>query len=151
MKTRRRYDRDFKISIVAELEGGKPPAQDAREHGIHPSLHARWREELAENPEKAFSGNGVTGGLKVLNFGGIKMPTSTAEASPLDHGSGCSCSLQIVTNIPYILTVAGLPEYHSFSPIASLARSSTISTYCRTRDLLISSSEAIFSGGIPSL
>jgi len=23
-KTRRRYDREFKISIVAELEGGKP-------------------------------------------------------------------------------------------------------------------------------
>ena len=30
----------------------------AREHGIHPSLPTRWREELAENPEKAFSGNG---------------------------------------------------------------------------------------------
>jgi transposase len=57
-KTRRRYDRDFKISIVAELEGGKPPAQIAREHGIHPSLPTRWREELAENPEKAFSSNG---------------------------------------------------------------------------------------------
>jgi len=33
-KTRRRYDREFKISVVAELEGGKPPAQIAREHGI---------------------------------------------------------------------------------------------------------------------
>ena len=57
-KTRRRYDRDFKISIVAELEGGKPSAQIAREQGIHPSLPTRWREEFAENPEKAFSGNG---------------------------------------------------------------------------------------------
>ena len=57
-KTRRRYDRDFKISIIAELEGGKSPAQVAREHGIHPSLPTRWRDELAENPEKAFSGNG---------------------------------------------------------------------------------------------
>jgi len=25
---------------------------------IHPALPSRWREELAENPEKAFSGNG---------------------------------------------------------------------------------------------
>ncbi|HSD56883.1 MAG TPA: transposase [Methanotrichaceae archaeon] len=33
-KTRRRYDRDFKISIVAELEGCKPPAQIAREYEI---------------------------------------------------------------------------------------------------------------------
>jgi transposase len=57
-KTRRRYDRDFKISVIAELESGKPPAQIARENGIHPSLPSRWRDELAENPEKTFSGNG---------------------------------------------------------------------------------------------
>ena len=57
-KTRRRYDRAFKISVVAELESGKPLAQIAREHSIHPALPSRWREELAENPEKAFSGNG---------------------------------------------------------------------------------------------
>ena len=57
-KTRRRYDRDFKISVIAELESGKTSAQIAREHGIHPGLPSRWRDELAENPEKAFSGNG---------------------------------------------------------------------------------------------
>jgi len=57
-RTRRRYDRDFKISVIAELEGGKTSAQIAREHGIHPGLPSRWRDELAENPEKAFSGNG---------------------------------------------------------------------------------------------
>jgi transposase len=57
-KTRRRYDRAFKISVVAELESGKPLAQIAREHSIHPGLPSWWREELAENPEKAFSGNG---------------------------------------------------------------------------------------------
>ena len=56
-KTRRRYDREFKISVVAELESGKPLAQIAREYGIHPSLPCRWRDELAENPERAFSGN----------------------------------------------------------------------------------------------
>jgi transposase len=57
-KTRRRYDREFKILVVAELEGGKPLAQIAREHVIHPSLLSRWRDELAENPERAFRGNG---------------------------------------------------------------------------------------------
>jgi transposase len=57
-KSRRRFDREFKISIVAELESGKPLAQIAREHNIHPNLPTRWRTELAENPEKAFSGNG---------------------------------------------------------------------------------------------
>ena len=57
-KTRRRYDRDFKISVIAELESGKTSAQIAREHGIHPGLPSRWRDELAENPGKALSGNG---------------------------------------------------------------------------------------------
>ena len=57
-KTRRRYDRDFKISVLAELDAGKPLAQVARENGIHPSLPSRWKTELAENPEKAFRGNG---------------------------------------------------------------------------------------------
>jgi len=46
-KTRRRYDREFKISIIAELESGKPLAQVAREHGIHPSLPCRWKVKLA--------------------------------------------------------------------------------------------------------
>ena len=57
-KMRRRYDREFKISIVAELESGKPVAQIAGENGIHPGLPSRWRDELAENPERAFSENG---------------------------------------------------------------------------------------------
>jgi transposase len=57
-KTRRRYDRTFKISVVAELESGKPLAQIAREYNVHPALPSRWRDELSENPEKAFSGNG---------------------------------------------------------------------------------------------
>jgi len=38
-KTRRRYDRDFKISVLAEPEAGKPLAQIARE----PSAPSRRR------------------------------------------------------------------------------------------------------------
>ena len=58
---------------------------------------------------------------------------------------------KIVANGPYILHVIDLLEYHLFYPFFILARSSMISTYCLTKDLLISSSEAIFSAGIPSL
>ena len=76
-KTRRRYDRAFKISVVAELESGKPLAQIAREHSIHPALPSRWREELAENPEKAFSGNG----------------NSTRTRQGLQNLRGCSARL----------------------------------------------------------
>jgi len=57
-KMRRLYDREFKISVVAELESSKPLAQIDREYDIHPSLPCRWRSELAENPERAFAGNG---------------------------------------------------------------------------------------------
>ncbi len=52
------FDREFKIAIVAELESGKPFAQISSEHNIHPNLPARWRIELAENPEKVYGGNG---------------------------------------------------------------------------------------------
>ena len=49
---------EFKISVVSELESGKPLAQIASEHGIHSSSPYQWQDELAENPERAFSGNG---------------------------------------------------------------------------------------------
>jgi transposase len=45
-RTRRRYDRDFKISVLTELKAGEPLAQIAREYGIHPSLPCRWKAEL---------------------------------------------------------------------------------------------------------
>lgn len=56
-KVRRGYDRDFKISVVTELESGKPLAQISREYGVLPGLASRWQNEYAENPETAFSGN----------------------------------------------------------------------------------------------
>jgi transposase-like protein len=43
-KTRRRYDREFKISVIAELEGGKLLSQIAYEYGVHPSLPHRCRD-----------------------------------------------------------------------------------------------------------
>ena len=57
-KTRRRYDREFKISVVAELESGKPLAQIARENGIHTALLRACRDALDENPERALPGPG---------------------------------------------------------------------------------------------
>jgi transposase len=57
-KTRRRYDRDFKISVFARLEVGKPLAHIAPAYDIHPSLPCRWKAELDENPEKTFRCNG---------------------------------------------------------------------------------------------
>jgi transposase-like protein len=57
-KTRRRYDRKINISVVAELESGKPPVQIAREHSIYPEHLLPGGDELSENPENAFIGSG---------------------------------------------------------------------------------------------
>ena len=56
--TRRRHPREFKISIIRELEIVKNPAQLSRENNLHPTMISRWELEYRKNPESAFSGNG---------------------------------------------------------------------------------------------
>ncbi len=58
MKTRKKYTREIKISILRELESGKSAAQVCRENDIHPSMLSKWKREYRENPRTAFSGNG---------------------------------------------------------------------------------------------
>src|SRR3989337_2661319 len=58
--TRRGYTREFKISIIRELESGKNLAQLSRENNLHPTMISRWRLEYQKNPKSAFSGNGNT-------------------------------------------------------------------------------------------
>jgi transposase len=58
MKIRKKFTREFKISILRELENGKSAAQVSRENGIHPSMLSKWKREYKENPGTAFSGNG---------------------------------------------------------------------------------------------
>ena len=49
------YTREFKLSILGQVNSGIPVVQVARENGIHPALVFRWKNEYLENPEKAFS------------------------------------------------------------------------------------------------
>ncbi len=58
MKARKKFTREFKISILREFETGRSAAQVCRENGIHPSMLSKWKREYKENPETAFSGNG---------------------------------------------------------------------------------------------
>jgi transposase len=55
---RRRHTREFKISVIRELESGKNLAQLSRENNLHPTMISRWKLEYRNNPESAFSGNG---------------------------------------------------------------------------------------------
>jgi len=57
-KTRTKYTRDFKLAILAQINGGFSVAQVARQNGLHPTLVARWKREYAQDPEKAFAGSG---------------------------------------------------------------------------------------------
>jgi transposase len=57
-KTRRKFSREFKISILRDLEAGISVAEVTRRAEIHPSLLARWKKEFSEDPEQAFRGSG---------------------------------------------------------------------------------------------
>ena len=60
MKSRKKFTKEFKISVLRELENSKTAAQLCREHDIHPTMLSKWKKEYKENPEIAFSGNGNT-------------------------------------------------------------------------------------------
>lgn len=55
---RRRFTKEFKLQVVREIEAGKPPAQAAREHEIHPTLISKWHKQHQRYAEQAFAGNG---------------------------------------------------------------------------------------------
>ncbi len=57
-KRRKKYDREFKISVIRELESGTSPGVISRKHNIHPTLPNRWKREYYDDPDNAFSGNG---------------------------------------------------------------------------------------------
>lgn len=57
-KKRRKYSREFKLSVLREIESGKTIAQVSREYEIHESVINKWKRQYRENPDEAFSGNG---------------------------------------------------------------------------------------------
>jgi transposase len=59
MKTRRRYDKQFKMDALNLWKSSdKSMAEVARELGIAPNRLYRWKDEAEADPEKAFPGNG---------------------------------------------------------------------------------------------
>ncbi len=67
-KKRRRFTREFKISVINELDAGKPLGQLSREHNLHPTLISRWKREYNRDPESAFRGNGKPAESKVAEL-----------------------------------------------------------------------------------
>lgn len=57
MRTRRTFTKEFKLSLLRELEL-KSMAQVCREHSLHSSVIQRWKREYSKNPKEAFNGYG---------------------------------------------------------------------------------------------
>jgi len=57
MRTKRTFTREFKLSVLRELDS-KSAAEICREHEIHPVLLNKWKREHQQNPKGAFSGHG---------------------------------------------------------------------------------------------
>jgi transposase len=57
-RKQRRFTRDFKITVISELDSGKCLSEVAKEYEIHPSQICRWKREFSKNPKEAFSGQG---------------------------------------------------------------------------------------------
>jgi transposase len=58
MKSRRKFTKEFKQTAVRRLNNGQSVAEVARALEVNPSELHRWRRELQEHGERAFSGVG---------------------------------------------------------------------------------------------
>jgi transposase len=59
MKSRRKYDRAFKIAAVKFVtDKGTPVAEVARNLGIHENLLHKWKGQFQDDAEGAFPGKG---------------------------------------------------------------------------------------------
>jgi len=58
MKSRRKFTKEFKQTAVRRLNSGQSVAEVARALEVHPSDLHRWRRELQDHGDRAFSGAG---------------------------------------------------------------------------------------------
>ena len=58
-KTRRHYDKEFKLMAVELCHSGKRSKEVAGELGIREDLVNRWKREYGQYREGSFSGHGV--------------------------------------------------------------------------------------------
>lgn len=61
MKTRRKFDKEFKLMTVSLCNAGKPIKEVAKELGIRSEIVRRWRRELEGKASGSFSGHGNPG------------------------------------------------------------------------------------------
>lgn len=95
---KRHFSKDLKLQILRELELGKPLAQAAREHQIHPNTIRDWRKQRDRYGHQAFQGNGNLYkedakiaqlermiGQQAVEIAFLKRALAFLEQSPLDE------------------------------------------------------------------
>jgi transposase-like protein len=55
---RREFTREFKLSVIREMDAGKSLAQVARKYQLDPSLTCKWRKLYQRHKDEAFAGRG---------------------------------------------------------------------------------------------
>jgi len=61
---RRKFTKDFKMSVLSGFNSGKTIAQISTEKNISPSLISKWRREYKQDPSHAFAGEGNISSLE---------------------------------------------------------------------------------------
>jgi transposase len=57
-RQRREFTKEFKLNILAELDGGLGMAQVARKYQVHPNTIRNWRKQSRKYKDRAFAGRG---------------------------------------------------------------------------------------------
>jgi transposase len=57
-RKRRTFSKEFKITLMREIENGAKQAEVCRKYDIHPVLVSQWRRIYDKYPDTAFSGKG---------------------------------------------------------------------------------------------
>lgn len=61
---RRKFTRDFKLSVLSEFNSGKTIAQISAEKNVSPGVISKWRSQYKQNPDQAFAGEGRISSLE---------------------------------------------------------------------------------------
>jgi transposase len=55
---RRQFTKDFKLKVLAELDGGLGLAQVSRKYQVHPNTIRNWQKQSRKYKDRAFAGRG---------------------------------------------------------------------------------------------
>lgn len=57
-RIRRTFSKEFKLSVLREIDAGATIAQAARTHEVHPETIRVWRRDHKKYADRAFAGKG---------------------------------------------------------------------------------------------